>query len=300
VTQATLSGFLTGRMRRTSGTRRRSRRSVLLYMSLAWLALLVLLAILAPVLPLGSYTVYVGMPRQHPFHNIHELLGTDAFGRSVLARMVYGARESLVVGLLASVIGMSIGGSLGLITGFFKGKVDRVMSLVVDTLLAFPPLVVLLMLASIFQPSITTIVLSLSFLSVPTFIRLERAATLVWVDRPFVQAARAYGASRTRLLVREVLPNAILPLVTYMPTVVAGLMIAEGSLSFLGLGIPPPHPSWGGMINDGRSQLRTDPQLVVVPAVAVFMTVLSLNELGHAIRNRYELGRVVSSGTRVV
>jgi peptide/nickel transport system permease protein len=122
----------------------------------------------------------------------------------------------------------------------------------------------------------------------PTFVRLQRASSLSWAERPFITAARSYGAGHARIAFKEILPNSILSVITFVPTIVAVLIVAEGSLSFLGLGVPPPQASWGGMIADGKSQLNLAPQLVFVPAVVVFVTVFSLNIIGERVRARFE------------
>lgn len=263
------------------------RRPVLLWLCAGWLTLIIVVSLLANVLPLPSFVTPVGPPRQPPLQ-AGQLLGTDSYGRSVLSRMIFGARESLLVGVLASSAALIAGTAIGLASGYFRGPVDKLLSFGLDVLLVFPPLIVLLVLASVLQPSIPTVTGSLALIVTPTFARLARGSTLVWVDRPFVIAARAYGCPNLRLMLREVLPNALLPLLTLVPAVMAGLMIAEGALSFLGLGIPPPNPSWGGMINEGATFLRTSPWLVFTPAAAVVLTVFALNVIGEEVRSRYE------------
>ena len=157
-----------------------------------------------------------------------------------------------------------------------------------DSLLAFPALVVLLALTAILKPQLSTIVLGLSLLSMPAFARLERGSALAWAERPFVLAARSYGTSRLRTAFAHVMPNSAVILVTYMPTIVAALIVAEGSLSFLGLGVPPPTVTWGGMILDGEPNLATAPNQVLVPAAFIFVTVFALNILGERVRGRLD------------
>ena len=270
--------------------RSRGRRSILMWLSVAWIVVLVLAAVFADFLPLPGYGKPVGPPRMSPFTNWGEglALGTDAFGRSNLSRVIYGARASMLIGILAATIGLVIGGFVGLISGYRRGWSDRSSSFVVDTLLAFPPLVLLLTLTAVLQPKLSTLLLGLSILVIPTFVRLERASAMAWAERPFVLAARSYGTKDLRIAVRHVLPNSILTLITYIPTVISAMIVAEGSLSFLGLGLPSPTPSWGGMIAEGKTALRTAPSVVFVPAAVVFLTVLAFNIVGEHVRSRYD------------
>lgn len=263
--------------------------SVLVWFSYFWIGLIVLLAILAPVLPIANFDAVVGPPRQAPqFGTLDALLGTDQVGRSLLSRAIYGAQVSLVVGSAAALGGIVVGTILGLIAGYYGKAPDWVITLIADVLLSFPALVLLLAITAIFSPSIPVLLVGLAVSSTPTFIRLARANTMAWSSREFVRAARNMGATNTRILVREVLPNVVPTLAAYLPLVVAALIVAEGSLSFLGLGIPPPTPSWGGMINAGSADMRTSPYMVFVPAVILFLTVFALNQAGEHLRQRFD------------
>jgi peptide/nickel transport system permease protein len=264
--------------------------SVMMWVASGWLFLMLIAAVFADLLPVPSYATPVGDARISPFHHFSAslILGTDSFGRSMLSRAIYGARTDLLVSLLACAIGVALGGLLGLVAGYLRGWADRVLSFVVDSALALPPLVFLLTITTVLQPKLSTLVLGLAVLTVPAFARLERGAALAWAERPFVLAARSYGASRTRVAFRQVLPNSFLTIITFAPTVMAGLIVAEGSLGFLGLGLPPPTSSWGTMIADGRDQLRTAPHEVLVPSVFVFLTVMAFNVLGEGVRGRLE------------
>ncbi|MFF2846289.1 ABC transporter permease [Streptomyces sp. NPDC058001] len=267
----------------------RAPRSVVVYLSYGWLTVVLAAALLAGVLPLASYSIPVGPPRQAPeFGSLDLLLGTDSQGRSVLSRCVYGAQVSLVVGAAAGVVGAALGTVLGMPAGYFGRRFDSVVRLVADTMLAFPPLILLLALSSILTPSVRTLLAGLTLLIIPSFIRLSRATTLSWVARDFVLAARNMGAGHRRVLTRELLPNVLPTLGAYLPVVMAALIVAEGSLSFLGLGIPPPRPSWGGMIAEGKDTIADSPHMVFVPSLVIFLTVFALNQTGDHLRHRFD------------
>lgn len=281
---------------RQAGTARgpraaRKKRNVLLWLCMAWTVLALGCAIASLFIPDSAYAQAVGAPQIPPFTDWSAPLGTDSFGRDVLVRLMAGAKASLFIGVAAAAMGMLVGGALGLLAGYVRGWVDSVVSFLVDAALAFPPLVFLLMLMSVRPRTVLTVLIGLTVLIIPTFVRLQRASTLSWRERPFVLAARSYGASHTRIAVHEVLPNAVLSVISFVPTVIAVLIVAEGSLSFLGLGVPPPQPSWGGMIADGKSRLDEAPQLVLVPALVVFFTVFAFNVIGEWVRAKFEGGR---------
>lgn len=268
---------------------RKKKRSILVAATYLWVGAIILLAILANVLPIADYDVPVGGPRLAPqFGSIDLLLGTDTFGRSILSRCIYGARVSLLIGVIAGLAGLSIGTILGMTAGYFRGWVDWVLSLLTDAMLAFPPLILLLALTSILTPSVTTILVGLTLVTIPAFMRLARATTISWASREFVRAAKNLGAGHKRILLKEIFPNVVPTLGAFFPIVIATLIVAEGSLSFLGLGIPPPQPSWGGMISDGKASIATAPHMVLVPATVIFLTVFALNQLGDHLRLRFD------------
>jgi peptide/nickel transport system permease protein len=267
----------------------RRKRSIVVQVCYGWLGLLLLGAVLADLLPVADYAEPVGSSRLLPSGGSIDLwLGTDSYGRSVLSRVVHGARVSLLVGAMAGLLGCLVGTVLGLIGGYFGGRVDWFVTLATDAMLAFPPLIMLLTLTSILSPSVTTITIGLALVSVPTFCRLTRAATISWASREFVRAAKNMGAGSFRILTREILPNVLPTLGAYFPIVVAAMIVAEGSLSFLGLGIPPPQPSWGGMIDDAKNSIASNPHLVFIPAAVIFVTVFSLNQVGDHLRLRFD------------
>ncbi len=269
----------------------RARRpfSALVWLGYTWMTVIILLAVLAPILHLPSYATPIGFPRLGPdTGSLGMLLGTDGTGRSMLSRLIYGARVSLVVGAVACLGTFVLGTLLGLIAGWFGKWLDTGIGLLTDTMLAFPGIVLLLALSATFTPSVTTLVVGMAIMGLPQFIRLARAQTLSWSTRGFVRAARNMGAGPWRILFREILPNALPPLAAYLPVVLGHIIVAEGSLSFLGLGIPPPSPSWGAMVYAGKDSLADHPHLVFIPALAIFLTVFSLNQIGDHLRNRFD------------
>lgn len=264
-----------------------------LWLSVAWLGLLILVAIIAPLLPLSEWVdvsktldepSYAGIDilSEHP-------LGTNNFGLDLLARSIYGARTSLIVALSAVLIGTAVGGVVGIVAGYFRKKVDRVVTVATNAVLAVPPLILLIALAAVLEPNLRNISIALSLLTIPSMVRLARANTMAFAEREFVVAAQAMGASRWRVMSRELLPNVLLPMLSLAMVMISVLIVAEASLSFLGLGVPPPQPTWGNMIAEGQgSVFEEHPQIVLVPGVFLFLTVFSFNLVGEKARKRWD------------
>jgi len=266
-----------------SPVRRGRKPGVLLLVAIGWIALIVLAAALADFLPIPSSTD-MDMLARRALPSSQHLLGTDQLGRDELARLIYGARISLTVGLLAPVIGVTVGGCLGMLAGYFRGRLETLTVAGVDVLLAFPPLVFALAVTAYLGQSVLNLTLVIGVLGIPAFTRVARAVTLSLSEREFVTAARALGATHTRILLRELLPNVALPLLAFFLLGVAVTIVVEGALSFLGLGVPPPAPSWGSMIGEGRESLDLAPWLAFLPAVFMFLTVLAFNIVGDTLR----------------
>jgi peptide/nickel transport system permease protein len=255
----------------------------LFWAAMVWMVVVFAAAALADLLPLPSPTDMDMLDRRAPASALH-WLGTDGLGRDELARLVYGARISLTVGLCAPVIGVLIGGALGILAGYFRGRLESLIVGSMDVLLAFPPLILALAVTAYLGQSLLNLTCILGVLGVPAFMRVARAATLTLARREFVIAAQALGATHARILLRELLPNVFLPLLAFFLLGVAVTIVVEGALSFLGLGVPPPISSWGSMIGEGRESLEIAPRLAFLPAITMFLTVLSFNLVGDALK----------------
>ncbi|MBC7562966.1 MAG: ABC transporter permease [Gemmatimonadaceae bacterium] len=214
-------------------------------------------------------------------------LGTDIQGRDILARLLFGARISLSVGLGAQTLALLVGGTLGLASGFYGRWVDELVMRIADVTLAFPTLLLLIAMVAAFQPSITVVTITIGIVGWAGVARLVRGQVMVVRGLEYVQAARAPGGSDVRILLRHVLPAVTAPLVIVGTLGIAAAIMAESSLSFLGLGVQPPTPSWGGMIADARdlSQLRRAPWTSVAPGLTIGCAVLAFNLLGDALRD---------------
>ena len=264
--------------------KRGRRPGPLFWAAIGWVVLVFAVAILADFLPLPSPTDMDMLERRAPFSAAH-WLGTDGLGRDELARLIYGARISLIVGLCAPVIGLTIGGALGMLSGYFRGRFETLVVGSMDVLLAFPPLILVLAIVAYLGQSIFNLTCIIGVLSIPASMRVARAATLTLSRREFVIAAQALGASHARILLRHLLPNTLQPVLIQATIGMAGAILAESTLSFLGLGVVAPTPSWGAMLNDARNHLFDAPHLVVFPALGIMAAVLAFNLLGDALRD---------------
>jgi peptide/nickel transport system permease protein len=246
--------------------------------------LLVVVAVFAPTLapydPLRPDFRRIAEPpsAQHWF-------GTDQNGRDILSRVIYGTRISVTIGVAAVLLGLALGTSMGLIAGYFGGGIDTFLMRTVDVLLAFPGILLAILIISIFGSSVVNIVIALAFFSVPTFARVSRGSALTLRTLDYVQAGRAIGGSSLRVLLRHVLPNAWAPVVVYGTLRCATAILGGAALSFLGLGISPPTPEWGLMVSQGREIMRSAPHVMLFPGLAIFVTVLAVNLLGDVLRD---------------
>ncbi|BCB76619.1 ABC transporter permease [Phytohabitans flavus] len=267
--------------------RRRRRSNVSVALAFGWAGLIVLLCLTAQWLPLHDPTTSVGNPNLEPSLT-REFLGTDAIGRSLLSRIAYGARASVEISLSATLLAMVIGVILGLATVYLRGVFTEIVDTLTNAVLAVPALLLLLAIMMALRPSTPVLIGALGFIFIPAFMRLTRASAQSQMHREYVLAARAMGAGGPRLMLREVLPNAILPVISYAALVLPSIMITEGSLSYLGFGVQPPTPSWGAMIAQGQPALARAPWPTIIPCIVMFATVLALNTIGDWLRVRMD------------
>lgn len=273
---------------------RRAKVDLLPVLSLGWLLLLGVLAVAAPWLPLPegrNATAALSEPIYlEPLKYSDHLLGTNAAGLDMLTRALLGARTSMIVSLSAVTIGVVVGGAVGVAAGYYRRWVDRTTGILTNAVLAVPPLILLVALAAILDPNVRNMSLALALLTIPAMVRIARANTIAFAQREFVLAARAMGATRWRIMARDLVPNVALPLMSMAVVSISALIVAESSLSFLGLGIPQPGPTWGNMISEAQAgdTMEKHPFVLVVPGVFLFLTVFSFNLLGEKAQRRWD------------
>ena len=264
------------------------RQSLFTILALALVALLVVCALAAPLLaPRDPFQMQLPTRLQAP--TAAHWLGTDALGRDEFSRMIYGARISVEVGLSVVGVSLAVGLVIGSLAGFYGGVLDRVINLIViNSLMAFPGILLALAMVAFLGPGIGKLILALALSGWIGFARLVRGEILKARERDYVQAARALGVRDARLLTIHIWPNVLAPVIVQAAIGLGAAILSEATLSFLGLGVPPPTPTWGGMLNDGRAHLFDAPHLVIVPALAVMLAILSFNVLGDALRDRLD------------
>ena len=273
----------------------RKKLGVFFWLAVAWLAVLVLGSVFADLLPLKDpNTAFSGTFREGP--SAEHLFGNDNIGQDVFARTIYGARKSLGIAFSAQLIGFTVGGAVGLMAGFYRARIEGVLTGGIDILLAFPALILALILSLFLAeteiPVLRTIagsptkalIWALGILAIPTIARITRAGVLVNAEREYVLASRTLGARNLRVMTREILPNVLPAMLAFSLIGVSFLIIVEAALAFLGIG-DLNTPSWGVMINLGRPNLDDAPHAVFFPALFMFLTVLSINYIGDRIRH---------------
>ena len=280
---ATQSAPALPRMRR-GDTWRRLIRNELTVMGAAILALVVVAALFAPYLsphdPLAMSPTQLLQPPS-PQH----LMGTDELGRDVLSRVIWGARISLYVGVISVTIAVAVGVTLGLVAGYHGGLIDDVIARILDVVFAFPTILLALGIVAMLGSSLTNTMIAIGVVYTPVYARLARGTTLAVKERDFVEAAIVSGAGTVRIIVRHILPNVMAPLIVQTSLNLSLAILAEASLSFLGLGTQPPDPSWGTMVSSGQALIELSPWPVVFPGLAIVLAVLAFNLIGDGLRD---------------
>lgn len=234
----------------------------------------------APYPPNASDYAHV---RQGP--SAAHLGGTDDFGRDIFSRVLFGARISITVGFLAVLMGLIPGGLLGLVAGYSGGWLDEIVMRIIDVLLAFPGILLAIAMVAILGPGLVNIVIAIGFFGIPVYTRLVRGSTLQAKEQVYVEAVHAQGARLSRILLRHILPNIVAPIIVISTLQIATAILTESTLSFLGLGAPPPTPEWGAILTDAKDDLATMPYMAIVPGAALVITILGFNLLGDGLRD---------------
>lgn len=263
---------------------RRVLRVRLAPLSLAIVVVAVLLAFLSPLLAPYDPTRADLNAVLHP-PDVAHLMGTDDLGRDLLSRIIFGSRASLAAGVVSTGIALVIGTVLGVLSGYFVGLLDLTVMRVMDALLAFPGLILALAITAALGPSLVNAMVAIGIVGIPHFARLARGQVLTLRDLDYVISARSIGAGDRQILVSHIVPNMLTPIVVQTSLSVAFAILTEASLSFLGLGVQPPTPSWGFMLNQGRDYIGQAPWLAIFPGVSIFLVVMAFNLLGDAIRD---------------
>jgi len=245
---------------------------------------LLLVALLAPILAPHDPLLPRMRERLTPPTSRH-LLGQDELGRDILSRIIFGARISLTIGIVSVGVGLAIGVPWGLASGFYGGKLDILTQRSIDILLAFPPILLAILVVTVLGPSLWNAMVAIGISSIPAYTRVVRGSTMTIRDAEYVQAARAMGAANVRILLRHVLPNVMGPVVVLSTLYTASAILTAAGLGFLGLGAQAPTPEWGAMLSRGREYLRVAPHVSAFPGLAIFVSVLGFNLLGDGLRD---------------
>ena len=272
---------------RTSSTR--SSIDFVFWGSIIWLAVVMFFVVLGEANPL------VGDPRGRNADLVNagpgwpNVFGSTSFGTSVFDQTVVGGRVSIFVAVTVTIIGIVVGGVLGLLAGYYKGWFDSIIRLVVNTTLSIPALLLVIFIVTVRGRSLANVIFAVSLLAIPALARIVRASTLQVADRDFVKAAEVLGVKRVKILIQEVLPNVMPTMVSFAFLTTGIILVAESSLSFLGLSVPSPTITWGNIIANGRDKFRDAPHVVFAPALVLFLTVLALNFVGDRLLKRYDI-----------
>jgi peptide/nickel transport system permease protein len=262
----------------------RLKRNRLAFVGAVVISLIILVATFAPVIAPHHYARQVLEDRFLP-PSLAYPLGTDHLGRCIFSRMVYGSRIALMVGIIIVGIQGTIGITLGLISGYYGGRIDNIIMRAVDIMLAFPAIVLALAIAAVLGPGLFNVMVALGVIGWSDYARVVRGQVLSVKENDYVEAVRAAGASDLRIIFRHILPNVMAPVIVMATLGMAGALLAASALSFLGLGAQPPMPDWGAILADGRGALRRAPWIATFPGLAIMITVLGFNFLGDGLRD---------------
>jgi len=254
-----------------------------------WLSIILFAAIFGDFLPLKDPNRINPADKLLPVLTDGSLLGTDQLGRDVLARLVAGARISVFISVATVSVGIFVGGLVGATVGFFGGRIEKLVMVVVNVMLSFPALVLLLGVVAMVGSSLKVLTIMFCVLAVPGYVRFARASALVLMQRDWVQVSRMVGSKSSRIVLRVLMPDVLVTLITFGLLALGGVIVAEGTIAFLGFGIPPPQATWGSMIADGKNSLDESLNLALVSAGTMFLTILSLNLVGDGLRRRHQL-----------
>ena len=254
------------------------------WVGLVLFALIVAIAAAAPLLT-GYVPVEQDVFAQLQGPSAAHLFGTDEYGRDIWARLIYGARISLIIGIASTLAAMVVGSIIGVLAGWYGGRFDAVVMQIMDVLLAFPSLILGLIVVAMLGPSMTNLIIAIALTSIPPFARIARAPTISLREREYIEACKALGYSDARILSLHVLPNILADILVMGSLWLANAIRTEASLAFIGLGVKPPTPTWGGMIRSGFENILDNAWLAVVPSIAILLVIFALNLLGDGLRD---------------
>ncbi len=265
---------------------KRLKRSKTAVLGIVLIAMFLSMALFAPVIAdYEGEALKLNVKERLQGPSADHIFGTDEFGRDIFARVVYGTRISLFVGIISVSIALSIGGFLGAIAGYYGGKIDNVIMRLLDVILAVPTILLAITIVASLGASMINLMIAVGISNIPGFARIVRASVLSVKDQEFIEAAKAIGAKDHVIIMKHVLPNSMAPIIVYATLKVATAIMATASLSFIGLGVQPPTPEWGSMLAGGRAYIRDQMYIVMYPGLAIVLTVLSLNLVGDGLRD---------------
>lgn len=259
---------------------------MLFWLSAGWIVLILFVAVFGDLLPLKDPNRINPADKLRPIFSDGAILGTDQLGRDLLARLVSGARISVFISVASVTVGIVVGGLIGTAVGFYRGRIERVVMAIVNIMLSFPALVLLLGVVAMAGSSLTVLTSVFCVLAIPGYVRFARASTLSLMQRDWVLVSMMIGSTSRRVILRILMPEVLITLITFGLLALGGVIVAEGTIAFLGFGVPPPQATWGSMIAEGKNALDETLNLALVPATVMFLTILSLNLVGDGLRRK--------------